>query len=179
MTRRSIGARGAIRAWASSAQRSPKVALKSSTTNSGRPAATQPGKDLPAPQLEGATIPLGKLLFGLGIRHVGERVAEVLRDVLQRPDVEMRGGIEAGHLLPLPRTYEAVDALVRNITRTQDGLPVPFAVENVAALFDWPDDELTGNRTGNISVTRDRKFVAWLDCATDESGEIFNEVDDG
>ncbi|MFD4784272.1 DUF692 domain-containing protein [Rhodococcus qingshengii] len=53
------------------------------------------------------------------------------------------GGIEAGHLLPLPRTYEAVDALVRNITRTQDGLPVPFAVENVAALFDWPDDELT------------------------------------
>jgi uncharacterized protein (UPF0276 family) len=53
------------------------------------------------------------------------------------------GGIEAGHLLPLPRTYEAIDVLVRNITRTQDGLPVPFAVENVAALFDWPDDELT------------------------------------
>jgi hypothetical protein len=42
-----------------------------------------------------------------------------------------------------------------------------------------PDDELTGNRTGNISVTRDRKFVAWLDCATEESGDIFNEVDDG
>lgn len=53
------------------------------------------------------------------------------------------GGIEAGHLLPLPRTHEAIDVLVRNITRTQDGLPVPFAVENVAALFDWPDDELT------------------------------------
>ncbi|WP_424809198.1 DUF692 domain-containing protein [Rhodococcus sp. 27YEA15] len=53
------------------------------------------------------------------------------------------GGLEAGHLLPVPRTYESIDALVRNITRTRDGLPVPFAVENIAALFDWPDDELT------------------------------------
>ncbi|MCJ0905568.1 DUF692 domain-containing protein [Rhodococcus sp. ARC_M6] len=53
------------------------------------------------------------------------------------------GGIEAGHLLPVPRSYEALDALTRNITRTQDCLPVPLAVENIAALFDWPDNELT------------------------------------
>ncbi|MGB3371014.1 MAG: DUF692 domain-containing protein [Rhodococcus sp. (in: high G+C Gram-positive bacteria)] len=53
------------------------------------------------------------------------------------------GGIEAGHLLPVPRTYEALDALARNIAITEDGLPVPLAVENIAALFDWPDDELT------------------------------------
>ncbi|MDI9915973.1 DUF692 domain-containing protein [Rhodococcus sp. IEGM 1379] len=53
------------------------------------------------------------------------------------------GGIEAGHLLPLPRSYEALEVLTRNITRTQDCLPVPLAVENIAALFDWPDDELT------------------------------------
>lgn len=53
------------------------------------------------------------------------------------------GGAEAGHLLPVPRTYEALDVLTRNITITQSGLPVPLAVENIAALFDWPDDELT------------------------------------
>ncbi|CAM2906632.1 DUF692 domain-containing protein [Skermania piniformis] len=53
------------------------------------------------------------------------------------------GGLEAGHLLPLPRTREALDVVVRNIARTQDGLPVPLAVENIAALFDWPDAEFT------------------------------------
>ena len=52
-------------------------------------------------------------------------------------------GVEAGHLLPLPRSREAVDAVVSNVRRTQAGLPVPIALEPIAALFDWPDDELT------------------------------------
>jgi uncharacterized protein (UPF0276 family) len=53
------------------------------------------------------------------------------------------GGVEAGHLLPLPRSREAVDAVVANVKRTQAELPVPLALEPIAALFDWPDDELT------------------------------------
>ncbi len=53
------------------------------------------------------------------------------------------GGLEAGHLLPVPRTRASLDVLTRNIIRTQEGLPVPLAVENIAALFDWPDDEFT------------------------------------
>jgi uncharacterized protein len=53
------------------------------------------------------------------------------------------GGLEAGHLLPLPRSREAVDAIVANVRRTQAELPVPLALEPIAALFDWPDDELT------------------------------------
>jgi uncharacterized protein (UPF0276 family) len=52
-------------------------------------------------------------------------------------------GIEAGHLLPIPRSREAVDAVVANVRRTQRELPVPIALEPIAALFDWPDDELT------------------------------------
>lgn len=52
------------------------------------------------------------------------------------------GGLEAGHLLPLPRTREAVAAVVANVRRTQAELPVPIALEPIAALFDWPDDEL-------------------------------------
>lgn len=52
-------------------------------------------------------------------------------------------GIEAGHLLPVPRTDTALDALTTNITRTQEALDVPLAVENIAALFDWPDDRYT------------------------------------
>ena len=53
------------------------------------------------------------------------------------------GGLEAGHLLPLPRSREAVDAIVANVRRTQAELPVPLALEPIAALFEWPDDELT------------------------------------
>jgi len=53
------------------------------------------------------------------------------------------GGVEAGHLLPLPRSREAVEVVVANVRRTQADLPVPLALEPIAALFDWPDDELT------------------------------------
>ncbi|GGL38867.1 DUF692 domain-containing protein [Nocardia jinanensis] len=53
------------------------------------------------------------------------------------------GGLEAGHLLPIPRSREALDALTANITGTRAGLDVPLAVENIAALFDWPDDEFS------------------------------------
>lgn len=52
------------------------------------------------------------------------------------------GGVEAGHLLPLPRTREAVGAVVANVRRAQAELPVPLALEPIAALFDWPDDKL-------------------------------------
>lgn len=52
------------------------------------------------------------------------------------------GGIEAGHLLPIPRSREAVDAVVANVRRTREALDVPIALEPIAALFDWPDDEM-------------------------------------
>jgi uncharacterized protein len=51
-------------------------------------------------------------------------------------------GVEAGHLLPIPRSREAVDAVVANVRRTQEALSVPLALEPIATLFDWPDDEL-------------------------------------
>ena len=51
------------------------------------------------------------------------------------------GGHEAGHLLPLPRTREALQVLTRNIGLVQAELGVPLALEPIAALFDWPEDE--------------------------------------
>ncbi len=53
------------------------------------------------------------------------------------------GGMESGHLLPVPRTREALDVLVDNVKRAQAQLPAPLALENVAALLDWPDAELS------------------------------------
>ncbi|MFD7661923.1 DUF692 domain-containing protein [Streptomyces sp. NPDC059788] len=51
--------------------------------------------------------------------------------------------MEAGHLLPVPRTRDALDVLCENVRIAQDALPVPLAVENIAALVNWPDEELT------------------------------------
>ncbi len=52
------------------------------------------------------------------------------------------GGVEAGHLLPVPRTRDALKVVAQNVRQAQDALPVPLALENVAAIFGWPEDEL-------------------------------------
>ncbi len=52
------------------------------------------------------------------------------------------GGMETGHLLPLPRTREALGVIVDNVRTAQAALPVPLALENVATLFDWPGAEM-------------------------------------
>ncbi|WP_338673680.1 DUF692 domain-containing protein [Streptomyces sp. SCSIO 30461] len=52
-------------------------------------------------------------------------------------------GLEAGHLLPVPRTRDALAVLCENVRIAQDSLPVPLALENIAALFSWPGEELT------------------------------------
>jgi uncharacterized protein (UPF0276 family) len=50
---------------------------------------------------------------------------------------------EIGHLTPLPRTREAVAVVARNVARARRLLPdVPFLLENVAATFRWPNDEM-------------------------------------
>jgi uncharacterized protein (UPF0276 family) len=52
------------------------------------------------------------------------------------------GGLEAGHLLPVPRTREALDVLATNVRLAQADLGVPLALEHVAALLEWPAPEL-------------------------------------
>ncbi|MFI5754828.1 DUF692 domain-containing protein [Streptomyces sp. NPDC051569] len=51
--------------------------------------------------------------------------------------------LEAGHLLPVPRTWDALRALCENVRIAQDSLPVPLAVENIAALISWPGEEMS------------------------------------
>ncbi|AEA27401.1 DUF692 domain-containing protein [Pseudonocardia benzenivorans] len=80
-----------------------------------------------------------------------ERVAHLAAcaDALDAPLVSEHvsftrvAGRDAGHLLPVPRTREALDVLVANVARVQAELDVPLALEPVAALFDWPGDEFT------------------------------------
>ncbi|MFA1542068.1 DUF692 domain-containing protein [Actinomadura monticuli] len=110
----------------------------------------------PAPELAelrgrgAAVVPHGvKLSLGGAEPVAAERVAHLAAcaEALGAPLVSEHvafvraGGIEAGHLLPVPRTRAALDALTANIRRTRAELPVPLAVEPIATLFDWPDAE--------------------------------------
>ena len=99
-----------------------------------------------------AVVPHGvKLSLGGSEPVVPERVTHLARcaELVGAPLVSEHiafvraGGREAGHLLPLPRTREAVSALAANVARTQAELPVPLALEPIAALFDWPGAELS------------------------------------
>ena len=53
------------------------------------------------------------------------------------------GDLDAGHLLPVPRTRDALVVLAENVRIAQDQLPVPLALENIAPLLTWPGNELT------------------------------------
>ena len=53
------------------------------------------------------------------------------------------GGHDSGHLLPVPRTRNALDVVCANIAEAQARLPVPLALENIATLIEWPESELS------------------------------------
>ena len=71
---------------------------------------------------------LASLARALGSPLVSEHVAFV-----------RSGGRESGHLLPIPQTAGALRVLVENVKAVQDQLPVPLALENISALFEWPE----------------------------------------
>jgi uncharacterized protein len=52
------------------------------------------------------------------------------------------GGGEAGHLMPVPRTRDALAVLVENVEIAQAALPVPLALEHVATFIEWPEAEM-------------------------------------
>ncbi len=53
------------------------------------------------------------------------------------------GGLDSGHLLPVPRTGDALAVVCQNVAEAQARLPVPLALENIATLIEWPTAELS------------------------------------
>ena len=51
-------------------------------------------------------------------------------------------GIDIANLLPVPKTRAAADMLIPKIEILQERLPVPFALENISYVFDFPDQEM-------------------------------------
>jgi len=52
------------------------------------------------------------------------------------------GGIDIGHLSPLPFSEEAVEVLCRNIKEVKSRIPVPLILENITYLVNVPGGEI-------------------------------------
>jgi uncharacterized protein len=74
---------------------------------------------------------LARVVNQLGAPMVSEHVAFV-----------RGGGHETEHLLPVPRTREALAVVVDNVRRAQDRLPVELVLENIAHLLAWPGPQM-------------------------------------
>jgi uncharacterized protein (UPF0276 family) len=74
---------------------------------------------------------LARVAERLGARLVSEHLAFVRAE-----------GLEAGHLLPVPRTREALEVIVDNVAWAKRVLPFPLALENIATLVEWPRAEM-------------------------------------
>ncbi|TXS19460.1 DUF692 family protein [Streptomyces sp. adm13(2018)] len=97
------------------------------------------GADRPDPARLAA---LGEKAVALGAPLVTEHIAFVRAE----GPLTATPQLEAGHLLPVPRTRDALDVLCENVRIAQDVLPVPLALENIAALVAWPGEEMSEGR---------------------------------
>ena len=59
-------------------------------------------------------------------------------------------GLDLANLLPVPKTYAVADILIPKIERVQAHIPVPFSLENISYVFDFPDGEMTDSEFFNL-----------------------------
>jgi len=52
-------------------------------------------------------------------------------------------GRDLGNLLPLPRTEAVAESIIGKVRIVQSRISVPFLLENITAVFHWPDSELS------------------------------------
>jgi uncharacterized protein (UPF0276 family) len=52
-------------------------------------------------------------------------------------------GRDLGNLLPVPRTTAVAESIIAKVRSVQSRISVPFLLENITYIFDWPDSELS------------------------------------
>ena len=52
-------------------------------------------------------------------------------------------GRDLANLLPLPKTEAVAESIIAKVRTVQSRIPVPFLLENITYLFDWPDSDLS------------------------------------
>jgi uncharacterized protein (UPF0276 family) len=50
---------------------------------------------------------------------------------------------DLANLLPVPKTEAVAESIIAKIRTVQSRVPVPFLLENITYLFEWPDSELS------------------------------------
>jgi uncharacterized protein len=70
------------------------------------------------------------------------------------------GGLDIGHLAPMPRTAEAVDLVARNAEAVREAVGAPMLLENIAYLVDLPGGEL--DEAEFVAATIDRSGCGLL-----------------
>jgi len=98
-----------------------------------------------------AVVPHGISMSLGGAEPLDPRRVQALANLASRVDAPLvsehiafvrAGGQEAGHLLPVPRSREALELVVANVCELKAALPVPLALENIASLLEWPNPEM-------------------------------------
>jgi uncharacterized protein (UPF0276 family) len=51
-------------------------------------------------------------------------------------------GRDLANLLPLPKTEEAAEQVIAKVRTVQSRIPVPFLLENITYVFEWPDSKM-------------------------------------
>ncbi|WP_047224471.1 DUF692 domain-containing protein [Protofrankia coriariae] len=85
-------------------------------------------------------------------------------------------GLEAGHLLPVPRTREAMDVLVANVRTLSAELAAPLALEHPAALLRWPEADF-GEADFLTELAERTGALLLLDLANLHADQINHGVD--
>jgi len=52
-------------------------------------------------------------------------------------------GRDLANLLPLPKTKEVAEAVVTKVRTVRSHIPVPFLLENISYVFEWPDSNMS------------------------------------
>jgi uncharacterized protein (UPF0276 family) len=52
-------------------------------------------------------------------------------------------GRDLGNLLPVPKTTEVAESIIAKVRTVQSRISVPFLLENITYIFDWPDSALS------------------------------------
>jgi uncharacterized protein (UPF0276 family) len=64
-------------------------------------------------------------------------------------------GCDLANLLPLPKTEAVAESIIQKVRQVQSHISVPFLLENITYMFEWPDSKLT-----------DAEFLNLICCET-------------
>ena len=71
-------------------------------------------------------------------------------------------GRDLANLLPVPKTKAVAESIIAKVRAVQSRVPVPFLLENISYLFEWPDSDLSDAEFLNL-ICRETGAALLLD----------------